>query len=104
MALRIAVNRELERLEEFFDRLPGILNHGGRLCIVSFHSLEDRIVKQRMKALAEKRSSDPYSNGSRSGTVGILKILTKKVVRPGPAEVAANPMARSAKLRTAERV
>jgi len=104
MALRIAVNRELERLSEFFDRLPGMLNPRGRLCIVAFHSLEDRIVKQRLKALAEKRRRDSAPDGPATGSAGILKILTKKVVRPGPQEIAANPLARSARLRAAERL
>jgi len=88
MALRIAVNREIERLEEFLSQLPALLNPGGRVCILSFHSLEDRVVKQRLKAL-EKVT---------------LRILTRKVVRPGAEENAANPMARSAKLRAAERI
>jgi 16S rRNA (cytosine1402-N4)-methyltransferase len=88
MALRIAVNREIERLEEFLSGLPALLNPGGRVCILSFHSLEDRVVKQRLKALGKDT----------------LRILTRKVVRPAAAEIAANPMARSAKLRAAEKI
>jgi 16S rRNA (cytosine1402-N4)-methyltransferase len=88
MALRIAVNREIERLEDFLGELSMLLNPGGRVCILSFHSLEDRVVKQRLKALEK----------------GTLRILTRKVVRPGAEEIAANPMARSAKLRAAERM
>jgi len=102
MALRIAVNDELNRLAELLDRLPEMLNPGGRVCILSFHSLEDRIVKQRFKAM-EKRERRHSRPADTSGPEGFLKILTRKVVRPGPDEISANPMARSAKLRAAER-
>ena len=100
MALRIAVNRELERLEELMGRLPELLLPGGRVCVLTFHSLEDRIVKQRLKALeAPRREAAPPADGARC-----LRILTRKVVRPGAEETAANPMARSTKLRAAERL
>jgi len=102
MALRIAVNDELKRLAQLLDRLPEMLNPGGRVCILSFHSLEDRIVKQRFKAM-EKRERRHSRQADASGPEGFLKILTRKVVRPGPDEVSANPLARSAKLRAAER-
>jgi 16S rRNA (cytosine1402-N4)-methyltransferase len=104
MALRIAVNHELERLGTFLDDLPGILNPGGRLCILSFHSLEDRMVKQRLRALAQGRRETIAPEEPMDRPEGALKILTKKVVRPGPEEIAANPMARSTKLRAAERI
>jgi len=104
MALRIAVNDELVRLSEFLDQVPEMLNPGGRLCILSFHSLEDRIVKQRLKAMERKFRRDAGPNDTAGGPEKVLKILTRKVVRPGPDEIAANPMARSTKLRAAERV
>ncbi|MGE5258957.1 MAG: 16S rRNA (cytosine(1402)-N(4))-methyltransferase RsmH [Hyphomicrobiales bacterium] len=104
MALRIAVNREIERLEQFMDRLPGLLNPGGRVCILSFHSLEDRVVKQRLKALEKGRRGGAGPGAPENEAEGKLRILTRKVVRPGAAELAANPMARSAKLRAAERI
>jgi 16S rRNA (cytosine1402-N4)-methyltransferase len=105
MALRIAVNREIERLEQFMDRLPGLLNPGGRVCILSFHSLEDRVVKQRLKALDKSRRGGAWPSGTLADeSEGAFRILTRKVVRPGAAELAANPMARSAKLRAAERI
>ena len=85
-ALRMVVNRELDNLKWFLDEAPDILKPGGRLVIISFHSLEDRIVKHSFKA-------DPR-----------LKVLTKKPVTHSPEEVAQNPRARSAKLRAAERV
>jgi len=101
MALRIAVNRELERLEELMDRLPDLLLPGGRVCILTFHSLEDRIVKQRLKALElPRRPPAPSEDLGRR----CLRILTRKVVRPSTEETAANPPARSTKLRAAERV
>ncbi len=84
-ALRIAVNRELEHLEQALRVLPECLRPGGRLAIISFHSLEDRLVKHA------------FRDDSR------LEVLTRRVVRPGPEEVARNPRARSARLRVAQR-
>jgi 16S rRNA (cytosine1402-N4)-methyltransferase len=104
MALRIAVNGELERIEEFMDQMPGLLAAGGRVCILSFHSLEDRIVKQRLKALEQGRRGGTWPGAPATEPEGVLRILTRKVVRPQPEEVAANPMARSTKLRAAERI
>jgi len=103
-ALRIAVNRELERLEEFLDRVPHCLNRGGRVCILAFHSLEDRIVKHRLRALSQGRQPESPFAANRERVPGVLKVLTKKVLRPGPEEIAANPMARSTRLRAAERL
>jgi 16S rRNA (cytosine1402-N4)-methyltransferase len=88
LALRLAVNRELEELEQFLDQAPATLSSGGRLAILSYHSLEDRRVKHTFRRLAQE---------------GILNVLTKKVIEPTEAEVAANPRARSARLRVAER-
>ncbi|MGC9506151.1 16S rRNA (cytosine(1402)-N(4))-methyltransferase RsmH [Baaleninema sp.] len=85
-ALRIAVNRELDSLEQWLDRAPRALNVGGRIAAIDFHSLEDRIVKHRFRDSSE------------------LKVLTKKPIVPQPEERAANPRSRSAKLRFAERV
>lgn len=84
-ALRIAVNEELTSLETALRRLPDCLAPGGRLAIISFHSLEDRLVKHG------------FRNDAR------LAVLTKRPVRPSDEEVAANPRARSAKLRVAEK-
>jgi 16S rRNA (cytosine1402-N4)-methyltransferase len=104
MALRIAVNRELERLAEFMDQLPGLLTPGGRVCILSFHSLEDRIVKQQLKAWEKGRCNEAWPPAPMQTPGNVLRILTRKVVRPGPEEIAANPMARSTKLRVAEKI
>jgi 16S rRNA (cytosine1402-N4)-methyltransferase len=89
LALRIAVNRELEALGQFLNRAPATLAPGGRWVVLSYHSLEDRMVKQEFRRLA---------------TGGILKVLTRKVVRPTEREIAANPRARSAKMRVAEKL
>ena len=89
LALRIAVNREQEELEQFLLRVPVHLQIGGRLVVLSYHSLEDRMVKHTLRAEA---------------IGGRLRVLTKKVVRPQAEEVAANPRARSARLRAAERL
>ena len=104
MALRIAVNQELDRLKAFMDYAVDYLNPGGRLCVLSFHSLEDRIVKQRLKALAKGCTCPPRFPQCVCGQQPQIRILTKKVVRPTTAEVAANPMARSTRLRAAEKL
>lgn len=89
-ALRIWVNRELEGLDTFLRSIANRLAAGARMVVISFHSLEDRIVKHTLRELEQ------------CGT--LLRILTRKPVRPGPDEVARNPRARSARLRAAERV
>jgi len=87
-ALRMAVNRELECLESLLAQALEVLKPGGRVVILSFHSLEDRLVKWAFKAWQRE---------------GRARILTRRVVRPSEAEIAANPRSRSAKLRAAER-
>jgi len=88
-ALRIFVNSELEDLRKLLQAAPQLLKPGGRLVVISFHSLEDRIVKDAMREGAK---------------LGQYKLLTKKPVTPSDDEIASNPRARSAKLRAAERV
>jgi 16S rRNA (cytosine1402-N4)-methyltransferase len=89
LALRIAVNRELEDLEQFLDRAPATLHSEGRWIVLSYHSLEDRLVKQAFRRLAQQ---------------GVVKVLTKHVVIPTPEETRMNPRARSAKMRVAEKL
>jgi len=89
LALRIAVNRELEELGQFLDRAPATLAPGGRWVVLSYHSLEDRMVKQEFRRLAAD---------------GVVQVLTRKVVTPSEREIAANPRARSAKMRVAEKL
>ena len=104
MGLRIAVNHELERLNTFMDQIADFLNPGGRLCILSFHSLEDRIVKHQLRALEKGCSCPPRLPGCVCGQKPQISILTKRVVRPTTEEVSANPMARSTRLRAAEKI
>ncbi|PYT65731.1 MAG: hypothetical protein DMG42_31420 [Acidobacteria bacterium] len=89
LALRIAVNRELEELGQFLSRTPAAMNAGGRSVVVSYHSREDRLVKRA------------FHEGERAGT---FQVLTKHVIQPTEEETASNPRSRSAKLRCAERV
>jgi len=98
-ALRITVNDELGELERFLDVATDCLRPGGRLVVIAFHSLEDRIVKLRLRALAGRGPG-----GRRTGVEPQLKLLTKHVVVPGDDERARNPRARSARLRAAERL
>ena len=104
MALRIAVNRELERLKTFMNCVVDYLTPGGRLCVLSFHSLEDRIVKQRLKALEKGCQCPPHLPRCVCGKQAQIRILTKKVVRPTDREIATNPMSRSTRLRAAEKL
>ncbi len=87
-ALRIAVNMELEELAEFLEQAPAWLEAGGRLVVISYQSLEDRLVKQRM--IAWERA-------------GVMRRIIRKPLTPAPEEIKRNPRARSAKLRIAEK-
>ncbi len=88
-ALRIAVNDELSQLRKGLAKAVELLPRGGRVAVIAYHSLEDRIVKQTFQSLE---------------TQGVVKTLTKKVVKPSKAEVKENPKARSARLRVAEKI
>lgn len=98
-ALRIAVNRELEILEDFLRVAVGNLNKEGRLAVISFHSLEDRIVKQTFNKLAGKCACPPNFPKCICGAVKKIEILTRKPIVPTEKEIEENPRARSAKLR-----
>jgi 16S rRNA (cytosine1402-N4)-methyltransferase len=87
--MRIAVNRELETLEIALKKAVEFLNRSGRICVISFHSLEDRIVKLSFRQLAAR---------------GVLNIITPKPLTPQQSEIRDNPSSRSAKLRVAERL
>jgi len=104
MALRIAVNRELEVLEAFLDSALDCLNPGGRMCFLSFHSLEDRIVKKRFRLWEGNCTCPPDFPECVCHPEKKVKILTRKAVRPTERELAANPMARSACLRVVEKL
>jgi 16S rRNA (cytosine1402-N4)-methyltransferase len=89
LALRNAVNREEEELEQFLSRTPATLNIGGRWIVLSYHSLEDRPVKRAFQKLERE---------------GSFRVLTRKVIVPGDEEIRDNPRARSAKMRVAEKI
>lgn len=103
-ALRIAVNRELEALEAALPQALEVLRPGGRLVVISFHSLEDRIVKQFLHREARDCICPPEIPVCVCGHRAQVRVLTPKPVRPDAAEVAANPRARSARLRAAEKI
>jgi 16S rRNA (cytosine1402-N4)-methyltransferase len=104
MALRIAVNNELEVLNRFMAGVADWLNPEGRLCVLSFHSLEDRIVKQHIKAMEKACTCPPQLPQCVCGKKTVMRSLTKKVVRPGKKEIEDNPMSRSTRLRVAEKI
>ena len=103
-ALRIAVNEELARLEQFLETAVDLLAPGGRICVLSFHSLEDRLVKQRFKQLAQPCTCPPQFPRCVCGGRATLRLVTKKALRPTPREIEQNPMARSTRLRCAEKL
>ena len=104
-ALRIAVNHELDSIERFLPEGLNVLKEGGRMCVVAFHSLEDRIVKVRFREWARpsRKMEEPASRGG-EGEKPLVRLLTKKALRPGPDEVAKNPRARSARVRAVEKL
>lgn len=104
MALRIAVNSELEELKDFLDRIPERLNEGGRVAVISFHSLEDRAVKRAFRDKAQGCVCPRTTPQCVCGRKAVLKVLTKKPLGPGDEETQRNVRARSAKLRAAERL
>ena len=103
-AIRIAVNDELGEVERMMATAPDRLRVGGRLCVISFHSLEDRIVKSGIAARENGCTCPREAPICTCGFVRTLKSVTRKPILPGAAEIEANPRARSAKLRVAERV
>jgi len=103
-ALRIKVNRELEHLETIMDQIPHLLNSGGRLCVIAFHSLEDRIVKHRIRGFEEGCTCPRNFPQCTCGFTPSLKSISRKPFMPTAEECMANPMARSARLRVAEKI
>jgi 16S rRNA (cytosine1402-N4)-methyltransferase len=88
LALRMEVNQEMQNLETFLARSPMLLKSKGRIAVISFHSMEDRLVKQAFRSAEQ---------------TGLLKVLTKKPLSPTESEISRNPRSRSAKLRVGER-
>jgi len=103
-ALRIAVNRELDRVENVLPQAVAALRSGGRLAIISFHSLEDRIVKEFFRRESRDCICPPKQPICTCGHQATLKEISRKPIIPGDAEIAANPRARSAKLRIVEKL
>jgi len=103
-ALRIAVNGELEALEQVLPLTPEVLLPGGRLAVISFHSLEDRIVKQFMRSESRNCICPPGQPDCTCDHRASLRVLTAKPIRPQEEEVEKNPRSRSARLRVAERI
>lgn len=103
-AFRIVINQELERLERFLEIGGELLEVRGRLAIISFHSLEDRLVKRKFTQLASSCRCPPEFPVCRCGGLAPMRLLTRGAIRPSEEEVQVNPRARSAKLRAIERV
>lgn len=103
-ALRIEVNQELHHLKKCLIDVVSLIKPNGRIVVISYHSLEDRIVKQFFKQEAQKCTCPPQLPVCVCGARRRLKILTKKAISPGDSEIQTNPRARSARLRAAEKV
>ncbi len=103
-ALRIAVNRELENLDRFLDAAPSLIEGGGRLVFLTYHSLEDRAVKRAMADWEKTCVCPPGLPECVCGKVSLFKRVNKKMIRPAVQEIRDNPRARSAIMRAAERI
>lgn len=103
-AIRIAVNDELGDVSRMMQAAVGRLNPGGRLAVITFHSLEDRIVKSEMQQAARGCTCPPEFPVCVCGKKPLVKLVTRKPIVSGPAELEENPRARSAKLRVAEKL
>lgn len=103
-ALRIAVNEELEALQEVLPQAVTVLKKGGRLCVISFHSLEDRIIKQFFQKESKTCICPPDFPVCICDCRPVLKLVNRKPIIPTDSEIAENPRSRSAKLRVAERI
>ena len=102
-AIRIELNRELEVLTDSIDRMIDRLKPGGRLCIITFHSLEDRIVKVKFRENENPCTCPPNFPACVCGKVSKGKVITRKPILPGEEELETNPRSQSAKLRIFER-
>ena len=104
LALRIVVNHELENLETALNQTINCLDRRGRIVVISYNSLEDRIVKQFIKRESTGCLCPPRTPVCNCGHIPSIKLISKKVITPTPEEIAKNPRSRSAKLRVAERL
>lgn len=103
-ALRIAVNHELESVETGIPAGINLLKPGGRIAVISFHSLEDRFVKQLFRQLCKECVCPPQQPICTCGAQAILRLVTRKAVKASETEIATNPRSRSARLRVAEKL
>ncbi len=103
-ALRLKVNKELRNIEVFLEKIPSLLAKAGRLVILSYHSLEHRLVKQAMRDWEQGCTCPPDFPACACGKVPLFRHLLKKGLRPDQREIRENPRARSAQLRAAERI
>lgn len=103
-ALRIAVNQELESLELALKQAVNLLGSGGRIVVISFHSLEDRLVKEFFRTESQGCLCPPSVPVCVCGHEPRLRMVTKKAIKPSPAELVANPRSRSARMRVGERI
>ena len=103
-ALRIAANTELDALAAALPQAHGLLGFGARIAVLSYHSLEDRIVKDYFRQESRDCICPPGLPECRCGHKATLRLITRGAMKPSPSEIAANPRARSAKLRVAERI
>ena len=103
-AIRIAVNDELSALETALEQAVSLLGHGGRLAVISYHSLEDRIVKNFIRKQASDCICPPGTPVCRCDHLATVKVITRRPLVPTDSEIDSNPRARSAKLRVAERI
>ena len=101
-AVRMAVNKELDNLQTGLEKAIGLLGVGGRLVVISYHSLEDRIVKNTMRREASGCICPSWTPGCVCGHTAAIKLVRRRVAKPSRAEVASNPRSRSARLRVAE--
>ena len=103
-AIRIEVNNELGVITDMIDDAASIMNEGGRICIITFHSLEDRIVKNEFRDLATDCICPSHLPICQCDKEALVKVITRKPILPTDKEIEENPRSRSAKLRVAERI
>jgi 16S rRNA (cytosine1402-N4)-methyltransferase len=103
-ALRIAVNDEVKSLEEGLEAAIAALRPGGRVAVIAYHSVEDRVVKNRFRDEARGRTGPPGTPRALFGDPARLRVLTRRPLGPSESEISRNPRARSARLRAAERI
>jgi 16S rRNA (cytosine1402-N4)-methyltransferase len=101
-AFRIFINHELDHLEKALTFIPALLKPSGVLIIISFHSLEDRIVKHTFKSLEKIKNDSMFAKSEYRD--GDYRVLTKKAIIPGDVEIEMNPRSRSAKMRVLQRI